>query len=266
MKPFRTFQSYHGYPHPMDRTRFSHIAHRGLTLCNPAGSARVDRAIQLLQLPPNSTALDIGAGKCEWLARIATRYQTHCTAIEPAHLFAQEARGLHSALIANNQLTIIESTASDYLASHPTISSNTTLCIGSSHAFETYHKTLDALIKHTKPGGTLILGEGYWKKKPDPDYLKLLGGEESELTSHAANIQAGIDRGLTPLWCTTVTDDEWDEYEWTYSRNIENFIRDHPTDPDAPARLTRSRSWRNTVMNGGRDTLGFGLYLFRAPG
>lgn len=249
----------------MDRTRFSHLAHRGLLLCNPAGSARVDRAIQLLQLPPNSTALDIGAGKCEWLARIAARYNARCTAIEPARIFADEARQLHAAHISSGRLDIIESTASDYLASHPQAKFDATLCIGSSHAFSTYAKTLDTLIAHAKPGGFLILGEGYWKKKPDPDYLKALGSDESELTSHAANIRAAIDRGLTPLWCTTVTDDEWDEYEWAYSRNIETFIRDHPTDPDATAMLTRSRSWRDVVMNGGRDTLGFGLYLFRAP-
>ncbi len=249
----------------MDRTRFSHLAHRGLSLCNPAGSARVDRAIQLLPLPPHAAVLDIGAGKCEWLARIATRYSARCIGIEPARLFADEARRLHAPLVASGRLDIIESTAADYLASQPDEMFDAALCIGSSHAFGSYAKTLDALIGHTTPGGVLVLGEGYWKKKPDADYLKALGGDESELTSHAGNIRAGIDRGCTPLWCTTVTDDEWDEYEWAYSRNIEEFAREHPDDPDAPAMLERSRSWRDTVMNGGRDTLGFGVYLFRTP-
>lgn len=249
----------------MDRTRFSLIAHTNLRLCNPAGSQRVDRAVELLGLSPDSTAADIGAGKCEWLARIAARYQTRCTAIEPAHLFAEEARRLHAKLITSRHLTIVQSTASDYFASNPAVRFDLTLCIGSSHAFGTYHKTLETLIRHTRPGGLLILGEGYWKKKPSPEYLKALGGEESDLTSHAANIQAAIDRGLTPLWCTTVSDDEWDEYEWAYSRNIENFVRENPTDPDAAAMLARSRTWRQTVQSHGRDTLGFGLYLFRAP-
>lgn len=250
----------------MDRGRFSFIAHGGLLLCNPAGSARVDRAIALLSLPVDAAVLDVGAGKCEWLARIATRYGARCTAIEPARLFAEEAHRLHAAHVAAKRLEIIECTATEYFATQPDARFDAAMCIGSSHAFGTYARTLEALIAHVNPGGALVLGEGYWKRKPDPDYLKALGSEESDLTSHAGNIRAAIERGCTPLWCSTVSDDEWDEYEWAYSRNVENHVRDNPGDPDAGAMLARSRSWRDVVMSAGRDTLGFGLYVFRAPG
>jgi hypothetical protein len=226
----------------------------------------VDRAIQLLSLTSNSTALDIGAGKCEWLARISGRWGARGIGIEPAHLFAEDARQLHAPTIAAGRLQIIEAAAADFLAAHPDARFDAALCIGSSHALGGYTATLDALIAHVTPGGVLVLGEGYWKKKPEPDYLAVLGSDESELTPHARNIHAAIERGCTPLWCTTVTDDEWDEYEWAYSRNIEDFVRDHPDAPDAAAMLKRSRAWRATVINGGRDTLGFGIYVFRAPG
>jgi SAM-dependent methyltransferase len=250
----------------MDRTRFSHIAHRGLALCNPAGSARVDRAIELLELPRGAAALDIGAGKCEWLARIAERWGARGTAIEPAGVFAAEARELQAATIAAGLLEIIEAPAAAYLASGAHARFDAVLCIGASHALGGYGPALDALIACTAPGGRMVFGEGYWKKTPDAAYLRALGGDESDLTSHAGNIRAAIERGCTPVWCTAVTDDECDEYEWAYSRNVEEFVREHPDDPDAAAMLARSRAWRDTVMNGGRETLGFGLYVFRAPG
>lgn len=247
----------------MDRTRFSFIAHTGMEFCCPVAAWRVDRAIELMGLPRSAAVVDIGAGKCSWLARIARTYGARCTAIEPAKPFAAEARRLHASLINEGRLEIIESDATAFLASRPGRVFDAALCIGSSHAFGTYAKTLDALNACVKPGGIVITGEGYWKKKPDPEYLKALGGEESELTTHAGNILAAIERGYTPLWCSTVTDDEWDEYEWGYSRGIEDFVRVNPEDPDAAAMLKKSRSWRDTVLRWGRDTLGFGIYLLR---
>lgn len=249
----------------MDRTRFSHIAHGGLRLCNPAGSDRVDRAIELLELPPGASVLDIGAGKCEWPARIAARYGARCVAVEPARLFADEARELHAEHINAGCLEIVERTAADYFSEHPDARFDATLCVGSSHALGTYAEALDALIGRTRPGGTIVLGEGYWKQPPDPEYLKALGGAESDLLTHAGNVRAAIDRACTPLWCSTVSDDEWDEYEWAYSRNVERFVRENPEDPDAQAMLDRSRGWRDTVLSGGRSSLGFGIYVLRAP-
>ena len=59
--------------------------------------------------------------------------------------------------------------------------------------------------------------------------------------------------------------EEWDEYEWRYSRSIEQYLVEHPDDPDAEAMRTRIRAWRKLYLTGGRHYLGFGLYLFRTP-
>ena len=59
--------------------------------------------------------------------------------------------------------------------------------------------------------------------------------------------------------------DEWDEYEWKYSRSIERYALEQPGDPDVPAMLERIRRWRDGYLRWGRDTLGFGVYLFHRP-
>jgi hypothetical protein len=59
--------------------------------------------------------------------------------------------------------------------------------------------------------------------------------------------------------------DEWDEYEWKYSRSIERYALEQPQDPDVPAMLERIRRWRDGYLRWGRDTLGFGVYLFHRP-
>ena len=44
-----------------------------------------------------------------------------------------------------------------------------------------------------------------------------------------------------------------------------SHVRANPHDPDAQAMLERIRPWREAYLRWGRDTLGFGLYLFRLP-
>jgi hypothetical protein len=117
----------------------------------------------------------------------------------------------------------------------------------------------------TKAGGYVLVGEGYWRRRPHPKYLAFLGDEPSYL-DHAGNVKAGIDAGLIPVHAMTASEDEWDEYEWKYSRSIERYAGEQPDDPDVPDMLDHVRRWRDAYLRWGRDTLGFGLYLFYRPG
>jgi len=155
----------------------------------------------------------------------------------------------------------VRSTAAEFVEKEGGRTFDAALCIGSTHAFGDFVKTLEAAAKCIKSGGVLVVAEGYWKRPPSAGYLAALGGEESELTTHGGNIERAIACGLTPRWCCTVSDDEWDEYEWGYSRGIESWVREFPDDADAAAMIARSRSWREAYVKWGRDTLGFGVYV-----
>jgi hypothetical protein len=118
----------------------------------------------------------------------------------------------------------------------------------------------------TKGGGYILVGEGHWQRKPHPDYVAFLGGSDTQYLDHRGNVQAGIDAGLIPMHAATASPDEWDEYEWKYSRSIERYAGEQPDDPDVPAMLERIRRWRDAYLRWGRDTLGFAVYLFHRPG
>lgn len=217
-------------------------------------------------LHPGATVVDFGAGKCSWLARILDAVPgSKGVGIEPAGLFADEAEATHAELIKSGRLSIERRTAAEYLSERASQRFDGAVCVGSSHAFGGYDGTLEALSRCIRPGGAAVVAEGYWKKPPSADYLKALGGTEDEMGTHASNIERAIQRGFAPRWCCTVTDDEWDEYEWGYSRGIETWIDTHPNDPDRDAMLQRSRTWRETFVRWGRDTLGFGVYVLGMP-
>ncbi len=64
------------------------------------------------------------------------------------------------------------------------------------------------------------------------------------------------------LHASVASADDWDEYEWKYSASIERYAQERPDDPDVPAMLARIRRWGDGYLRWGRDTLGFGVYLF----
>jgi ubiquinone/menaquinone biosynthesis C-methylase UbiE len=137
------------------------------------------------------------------------------------------------------------------------------VCIGSTHALGGYPETLRALAGLVRPGGHVLVGQGYWKRDPDPEYLARLGTTPDEMTAHEGNVTAGVAAGLEPAGAWTSRVEDWDRYESLYAETVERFAAAQPEDPDTPAMLERIRGWRETYRRWGRDTLGFGLYLFR---
>ncbi|MBD8028651.1 class I SAM-dependent methyltransferase [Ureibacillus sp. Re31] len=247
----------------MDRNRFSAIAHQNHTFYNPINPTKIDKVIELLELTGNDKVIDIGAGKGEILLRIIERYRSKCIAIEKYSDFTEQLQ-----VNAKNRglLKNIEIITEDAKVAINTINEqfDVAICIGSTHALGGLHETLGMLRKCVKKGGYILIGEGYWKQQPSKEYLEALGGaEESELRSHFENVMVGEKLGLIPLWSYTTNDDEWDEYEWLYAMSIENYCYEHPDDPDRDAMLQKIRKWRSTYLKWGRDTLGFGIYLFR---
>ena len=57
--------------------------------------------------------------------------------------------------------------------------------------------------------------------------------------------------------------DDLDHYAGLYIRAVEAWCLDNPRDLDATAARDRIRTWRDTYLKWGRETLGFAVYLFQ---
>jgi hypothetical protein len=72
---------------------------------------------------------------------------------------------------------------------------------------------------------------------------------------------------LTPLYAVVSSAADFDRYEWRWSLNGERYASEHPDEPGIDDFLAWIRNGRRRYVElGGRDTLGFGLFLFRRPG
>ncbi len=251
-------------PPMLNRQKFSAIAHRDHDYCNPISAAKIERLLDLLPLDASSRVLDLGCGRAELALRIIERFGARVLAIDNSSLMLDAARERAEWTGALGRLHLDNVDIAEFQADPETF--HLTVMLGAGGIPGGMAGICRHLKSWTKSGGYVLIGEGFWGKRPHPHYLTFLGGEQGQYLNHAGNVQAGVDAGLIPMHATTASRDEWDEYEWKYCRSIERYAREQPDDADVPQMLERIRHWRDAYLRWGRETLGFAVYLFYRPG
>jgi SAM-dependent methyltransferase len=235
---------------------------------NPIGSAKADQLVQLLELQPGNRAFDAGCGTGEFLLRVVAGYSAHGIGVDRDPQCIAAARESAAARGLTSRCEFRTADVNEVAAEPGEFDLG--ICIGSTHAFgagETaYPNTITRLSKAVRPGGLILIGEGYWKREPAAEYLKLIGDPVGIYHDHAGNISFAEARGLLPLYATVGNEDEWDHFEWSHQLKIRRWAEANPNDPTLDARLKRGSQWRDGYLRWGRSTMGFGMYLFRTPG
>ncbi len=230
----------------------------------PLSTNKAAQIINALNLKPTYKVVDLGCGNGEFLSRIQKNSNADCLGIDidsssialaelkvPQHDLARKLRFL----IADIRETQLKENSFELA-----------VCIGSTHAFgdgeAAYPNALKQMNELVKPKGLILIGEGYWKRSPEQEYLDFLGNPAGIYNSHEQNIQQAESLGLIPMYVATSNQDEWDHFEWSFRMKAEQQVIAEPDNQTAQKKLKRIRKWNQYYRKFGRTTMGFGFYLY----
>lgn len=234
---------------------------------SPLSAAKAEQLIAILGMTENSRILDAGCGTGEFLIRAVNAsggaglgIDIDQKSIDLAQEGASQCncRGTTEFRVGDIQDLSLGDQEFDVA-----------ICMGSTHAFgsgaEGYPNAILGLSQLVRPGGLMLIGEGYWKQPPATEYLQFLGDPAGVYHDHVENIALGEARGFLPLYAAVSSDDEWDHFEWSHYKRAIERAEACVDASDTAKGLERSIAWRNGYLRWGRTTMGFGFYLFRTP-
>lgn len=238
----------------VDRALASAVAHRRHPIAAPVSDENLRRLVERLDLPPDGRLLDLGCGFGEWLFAAleavpgvtGTGVDTSVPALAEARRRAAE-RGLADR-VGFEHADAARWTGDGFHA---------VLCIGATHAFGGLGPTLDAVRSHLRPGGRVLLGEGYWEGTPTQTALDALGAEPGELPGIAGLVAEATARGFEPGYGHLSTTAEWDHYEWSWTGSLTEWALTEAPDGDREEALALAREHRRQWLEGYRGQLGF---------
>ncbi len=245
----------------MDRWKYFDITHHDHVLCNPTSIVKLQEMIELLALPDGGRVLDIACGKAEFLIRLVERYRCSGVGADLSPPFVLEARKRAAERVPSARIDLREIDGANYDGSPDSF--DLVSCLGASWIWRGHRGTLLALMRWAKPRGQILVGEPFWQREPEEEYLTAEEVLRETFGTHFQNVQTGIELGLTPLYSMISNGDDWDRYEALQWRAADTWASANPHDPDREAVLERCRKSRDTYLRWGRETLGWALYLFR---
>jgi SAM-dependent methyltransferase len=239
----------------------SSLAHTNHPIAAPVADSSVTGLLARAGSPSGMRILDLGCGQAAWSLRaLELHADATADAVDTSSWSLRRAAAAAKGLGVDGRLRLHESDVND-LAAGPDY--DLVLCVGSTHAFGGLANTLTDAAGHLRPGGWLLVGEGFWETPPEPRVLDALGMQEGELLDLASTVNLVEQHGWATVYAHTSGRDEWDDYEFSWCGSLTEWALDHPSDPDAPAALAVSRDHRIEWLQGYRGVLGFVCLLLR---
>jgi Methyltransferase domain len=230
-------------------------------LQNPTSPEKVRLLGERLGLGPGSEVLDVASGRGGPALILAASFGCRVTCVERSDEFHSAAVGRVSEAGLESLIEPVHADARDFPLG--TERYDAALCLGASFVWEGLAGTLAALAPSVRSAGSVAVGEPYWRTWPLPG--EVAGGLSEEYLTLEATVERFETAGLVP---TTVIDsslEDWDRYETLHWLAAEEWLDEHPDDPDAEGIRERIEQDRRRYLRWQRDLLGWAIIAGRKP-
>jgi SAM-dependent methyltransferase len=237
---------------------FFAVAERDHELQNPTSRDKILLLGERLRLTPDSRVLDLACGKAGPAVLLASTYGCHVVGVERAPEFVAAARERVTAAGLGERVEIVEGDAEAYPADPGAF--DAALCLGASFVWHGLDGTLAALSPSVRAGGHVVVGEPYWRTWPLPESVDDQGFLPLDQT-----VRRIASAGLALVTLIASSEDDWDTYNSLHWRALEQWLADHPADPDTRTIRERHEAARAAYLDHERALLGWAIFVGRRP-
>jgi SAM-dependent methyltransferase len=211
---------------------------------------------EYLRLTSESRVLDIACGKGGPALILAATFGCRVHGVEIRPAFAEAARARAGVLELTSLIEVQRADASEL--EFELEAWDAALCIGASFVWGTIADAAAALVPLVREGGSVAIGEPFWRQWPLPD-----GIEQDDFVDLQATVERFEQAGLAPTGIIAASADDWDHYESLHWRSTEEWLAEHPDHPDADDIRVQHDRYRSDYFRFKRALLGWAIFVGR---
>lgn len=244
----------------MDLPRNFVIREGDLRILNPFSPAKLATLGEVIKLRPGATLVDFCCGKGELLCTWARDHGITGTGIDICTAFLAAARA--RAAEFGVAVEFVHGDAAAYVAPDP---ADVVSCIGATWIGDGPAGTIALLERSLRPGGTMLIGEPYWRLDP-PDQATVEGSHAQlkddfralpELVAHFGEL------GWDVVEMVLGSQDDWDRYGAAHWLNVRTWLDANPTDPLAAEMRAELDTDPVRHVRYQREYMGWGVFVLK---
>jgi SAM-dependent methyltransferase len=232
------------------------VVERDHELQNPTSPAKIRRLGEYLRLTGESRVLDIASGKGGPARILARAFGCCVSGVEVRRAFAETARRL-AAEEGLDALIDVRTAEASTIELEPD-AFDAALCLGASFVWGTIADAAAALRPCLRPGGSVAIGEPFWRRWPLPEGV----AAEGYVGLHET-VERLEGAGFRVTGLIAASEDDWDHYESLHWRAIEEWLAGHPDHAGAEEFRDRHDRFRADYFRYQRALLGWAIFVGR---
>ncbi|HKD97259.1 MAG TPA: class I SAM-dependent methyltransferase [Micromonosporaceae bacterium] len=186
-----------------------------------------------LRMPAGTSVLDLACGSGEMLATWARDHAITGTGVDISSYFVEASRARAKELGVADRVAFVHANASGYVADPPV---DVAACVGATWIGGGVAGTIELLERSLRPGGTVLIGEPYWRlDPPDERTVKACFASSKDDFLPLPGLVASFgDLGWDLVEMVLADQDTWDRYVAAQWRTVRVWLDANPDDELAP--------------------------------
>ncbi|MBB5868153.1 SAM-dependent methyltransferase [Allocatelliglobosispora scoriae] len=244
----------------MDLPRSYTIRESSHRICDPFTAEKFAILGAAIRLRPGMTVLDLCCGKGEMLSSWARDHQVTGVGIDISTVSIAAAIERAAEFGVSDNVEYLHGDASHHVSAEPV---DVAACIGASWIGDGITGTIALLERSLRPGGTILVGEPFWRGEP-PTGAEALQACHAETPDFYRTLPALVEHfgelGYDLVEMVLADEDSWDRYRAASWLNLRTWLDENPHDELAPELRAELDTAPLEYVRYSRPLLGWGVF------